>query len=90
LGNTLDRDATDISMALREIHSFCLQTLEELIRIEKAESGLQMLSIEYFARLDISIIENLAGDGYNYYVNEVTRFPSTLFQHEDREMNSIS
>lgn len=58
---------------VRELDGFAIQTLQALISRER-RMGITTSSIQHFVRMDVGCIYKKA-IGWQYFVNEVTRFP---------------
>src|SRR5262245_2415327 len=58
---------------LKDIETFCLQTLQALLKLEKTRQT-EPLSLEHLVRMDIGVFKG-KDDTLNYYVNEVSRPP---------------
>ncbi|KAF6740933.1 hypothetical protein DFP72DRAFT_1085851 [Ephemerocybe angulata] len=77
----MDKDMQDHSFQL-----YALSMLQMIISLEESASGTQS-GLRLFARLDISAFRE--GEGYRYFVNEITRSHATALFHSDVRKDDV-
>lgn len=68
------QDPKSIEENIKNLDTFAIKTLQEIVKAEKEEFG--STSLDFFARVDLGIIYNEGKGRCEWMVNEVERFPN--------------